>query len=553
MIDKSSKNQSLRDLFSSTHGIRIPNYQRSYSWEDKHCIQFLEDLVEQNGKHYYLGQLLFEVDNEIRYIIDGQQRLTTSVILISAITRRLKDLELDTTAIASLYLTDYFQTIRDDQILFKKCTRKYIAPKVTDLETLSQKRIVKAYNYFYENLPRNQEAISKILEALEGALITTFHIDSKVEATQVFEYQNNRGKDLSQFEVIKAYLMHQIYIQADTKSLANYAISDIESMVSKIYRNMESTENYFSESELLNITCNLSWSIKGNVSEVKEALSKSTGKIDWITGFFEMFEEITDNAKSVILNKRINEISNLFFVGNEVDWKIILIAIFNRAESDTSDFKVILKNLEILCFKMKLGDFRTDYLPKYAKSYFSGDSDISTLSSKIENAATCGFKWYWNDGGKFENIIINYFENEDYHYNRNVIKFILWQYENSIRATNKSGVLLDRLLYDEYTIEHIAPQTPSNTKYSDEFKNLYLHKAGNLALLTKSQNSKFNNKSFEHKKSLFQDTALSSYTEIRNNKNWTESEIQKRHSNLVTFINSYFYIRRSNNTVSSCT
>ena len=112
---------------------------------------------------------------------------------------------------------------------------------------------------------------------------------------------------------------------------------------------------------------------------------------------------------------------------------------------------------------------------------------------------------------------------------------------------------MDRLLYDEYTIEHIAPQTPSNCKYSDEFEKLYLHKAGNLALLTKSQNSKFNNKSFEYKRALFQDTALSSYTEIRNNTDWTESEILKRHSNLVMFINNYFNICSVNNSVSTST
>lgn len=50
--------ESIQQLFKSSESIRIPAYQRAYSWEKKQC---LEDLLEQKGKKYYLGQLL--VDN----------------------------------------------------------------------------------------------------------------------------------------------------------------------------------------------------------------------------------------------------------------------------------------------------------------------------------------------------------------------------------------------------------------------------------------------------------------------------------------------------------
>ena len=54
--------RTIRQLFQNLEEIRIPAYQRAYSWEQKHCEQFFEDLMEQNGKSYYLGQLLFEKD-----------------------------------------------------------------------------------------------------------------------------------------------------------------------------------------------------------------------------------------------------------------------------------------------------------------------------------------------------------------------------------------------------------------------------------------------------------------------------------------------------------
>jgi hypothetical protein len=99
---------------------------------------------------------------------------------------------------------------------------------------------------------------------------------------------------------------------------------------------------------------------------------------------------------------------------------------------------------------------------------------------------------------------------------------------------------LDKDLYDNYTIEHIRPQTPANEVYTEDFKNNFLHLAGNMALLTKSQNSKFGNKSFEEKRELFQDTALSSYTEIREKTQWTETEITERHQRISLFAKQYF-------------
>lgn len=158
----------------------------------------------------------------------------------------------------------------------------------------------------------------------------------------------------------------------------------------------------------------------------------------------------------------------------------------------------------------------------------------------IRTAAVSGFKWYWNDSDRFRNLIPNYFDKQTYHYNRNTIKYVLRQYENRIREKKKSGALLDKDLYDSYTIEYIKFQTPRTEKYSEEFEHNYLQIAGNLNFLTQSQNSKFNNKDFEEKRELYQDTALSSYTEIREKSQWTEIEIAERHKHISDFAKDYF-------------
>ncbi len=70
--------ENIQQLFISSESIRIPAYQRAYSWGDKQCIQFLEDLLKPKGKKYYLGQFFFEKDGNTLFIIDGQQRLTVT-------------------------------------------------------------------------------------------------------------------------------------------------------------------------------------------------------------------------------------------------------------------------------------------------------------------------------------------------------------------------------------------------------------------------------------------------------------------------------------------
>jgi hypothetical protein len=391
--------ESIQQLFKNSENVRIPAYQRAFSWGDKQCSQFLEDLLEQKGKKYYLGQILFEKDGNTLFIIDGQQRLTTTILFLSALAKIkiLKGENVD--QIRETYLTDVFKTIDDDQVIFKKVTQKHLVSAIDDTETISQKRIIEAFNFFEIELSKlDNENLDLIQKTLENAVISTFYITNKVEATQVFEYQNNRGKELSRFEVIKAYLMHQIYIQSTDNKQANNDIAEIQSIISKTYRYIEAVEGYFTENELLDNYCNLFFNIGGNIESIKEKLNKVENKSQWIKLFFENFVELAHSAKSIVSNKNQSDITNLFFVGNEANWKLVLLTLFYKGEVSGDKFKQILKLLEVLCFKLKLGDYRTDYLPNFAKKYFNPKDiyNIDNLYQDIKNVTETGFKWYWN-------------------------------------------------------------------------------------------------------------------------------------------------------------
>ncbi|MGG43770.1 DUF262 domain-containing protein, partial [Campylobacter jejuni] len=100
-------NNELKDLsqiFENDTIYKIPDYQRGYAWQKEQLEDFWEDLslIEKNSTHY-TGVLSLENingkekekelegrDGNLYYIVDGQQRITTSIILIWIILNNLK-------------------------------------------------------------------------------------------------------------------------------------------------------------------------------------------------------------------------------------------------------------------------------------------------------------------------------------------------------------------------------------------------------------------------------------------------------------------------------
>ena len=80
------------------------------------------------------------------------------------------------------------------------------------------------------------------MELVASAVVTTFEVRSKEQATQIFAFQNDRGKDLTNLEKLKAYLMHVVYVQSSL-GIQRESIKDVEDKFSDIYRLTESIKS----------------------------------------------------------------------------------------------------------------------------------------------------------------------------------------------------------------------------------------------------------------------------------------------------------------------
>lgn len=220
----------LKKLFdNSSSYYKVPEYQRAYEWDTNEkrkrnqVKEFWEDLNEfiESNSDFPMGNIIILKKGDEHEVVDGQQRLTTSLVLIKSIIEKLEELGYEKKAkeLKDKYVVfqekdyvrikfrpqEYDRNFWDDFIVYGKNNR---TP-----ETPSQKRIKEAKEFFDKSLrDLSFERIDKIREKIENSLLGVIELTDKREASSIFELQNDRGKALTNLDKIKAFFMHQIIV-----------------------------------------------------------------------------------------------------------------------------------------------------------------------------------------------------------------------------------------------------------------------------------------------------------------------------------------------------
>jgi hypothetical protein len=204
--------------------LKVPRFQRSYSWTEENIEEFLTDLSKARNDHssYFMGTIVLAEEHENppwKLIVDGQQRLTTTAILIVAIRDRL--IELGKIELANSINRDYLQ--RYDRKEEKEITRPIL--NATDLEIYTghldhlasptqNSTISTCYKICKEYVDRvspnkdNYEYLKRIIDQLESEVQVLLAVASGIpEAYVIFETLNDRGADLTTADLLKNYLL----------------------------------------------------------------------------------------------------------------------------------------------------------------------------------------------------------------------------------------------------------------------------------------------------------------------------------------------------------
>lgn len=546
----------------------IPPYQRAYSWgtkkdseRDKQVIQFITDLKEQKKK-YFFGHFLFAKNQEDEnkfFVIDGQQRLTTIVIFFSCLIKILNERKLngetfldkdgepiDFKRVEENFLQfgkrRKFKTVEYDDNYFENLIINHNQEIIAN--TNSKHKLSDAYSYLMETLRNESSAeILKWKNTIEDAVITTFEVNDKIQAAQIFGFQNDRGKDLTNLEKLKAFLMYQIYLNSDEANSID-AIKYVEREFSEIYEKTERLEKLDEDQVLSHYSTGFLKGWDSPLENIKKELSNTDDKEQWIKEFCTNLKNTFANAE--LIEKKANGNS---FLGDTLildasnSWALLLkIYHFHCKQNNATEiekYEYIFRLMEIALFKKDYAysGYQSNEFNTYAKHY---DGNIADLEAKLLYASKKGFQLYWT----FEENFIKYLKGNN-HYDK-LTRYLLWKYENHLRKIAKVAPMpcseyLNKIGARnlDNTLEHISPQNPDFTTYTEEFSTDCLNNLGNLVLMTLGKNAQLNNANPTDKAEGFQNSTLLSQKEVGDKikaaGKWTEEEITARQERIVYF------------------
>ncbi|QKF66541.1 DUF262 domain-containing protein [Arcobacter venerupis] len=594
---------SLKDIFS--HGKRsfvIPEYQRGYSWEKKQREDLLIDIENLfiSSYRHYTGTIVASYKRteevEIYDIVDGQQRLTTIVILLAVIYNQKKLTVINQNELFSYFIAtgvDKGNTIRKFSLnsLLDNFFYKHIILENQDNEeilTKSHFNISNAFDEFSIWLKETNYNHNEIYRIITERLGLLFYAPKDgAEIGIMFEVINNRGKKLSELEKIKNYLIY--YSEKNNVKDLKTTIDSNWGIILKNLNQAGYTSNDAENSFLRNCWIVFADTNKSRSYYVYDTLKEwypANDKTKWQTlkDFVLFLANASYTYQYIFGKKDIQEISKI-----EKKWLSymslhasiasilpIIIALFERVDNQ-EERGVILELLEKLNFRYygsgiaNRADTSQGDLFWYAHKFFNSYDNYNEEKTFIYDT-----NWLINKLKSFieskahDQLFIEYLtldKDEDYdYYGWNNIRFFLANYEEFLRKKHDRSTDLCKILAsqdknaknDYYHKEHIWARKEFSV--TDDINNINKRRLGNFVLLEPSINISVSNDRVEDKiieyfkktqdqpdtymlrelKSIF-DKSLEEINSQRTKKTWKfwhelyENFLDKREEKLINF------------------
>lgn len=555
----------------------IPVYQRNYTWTaNKEVKQYFDDLENVlTGKYvkHFMGILIY-LDTPMSAfsrefsIIDGQQRLTTTFLILYAVKNLMKEskMDMEATQLEQQYLTNSYVP---DNLKYK------LKPLVADdmvyqqivndeIDSIKEKssNVYKNYIWIKERISflLKSYSFNDILLSLDKLYVVCVPVVKSDSPQKIFESINSTGAKLVASDLIRNYILMDIdsttqekyyniywkkleeyigndsnklelffrmYLACKTQTLSNIksVYSDFKEWYSNeledntpeiILKDIVKYAKYYSYIYTKQID-SLDENIRESVADFRNILSDMPAPL--LMEMYALYDSIDEEGNKLINATQFNEIINL------VNVYLIRRAICGLDTSDiTRMFPVILKDILRDCG----GTYNN--IVEYAKK-----SIVNKQRGKSARMPD-------------DNELRTYLETANVYNLRVHLRVILDKIET---YNNPAPVNLKKL-----SVEHLMPQTPTKEwltvlNIDEDTYESYVHRLGNLTLATKVDNSKMQNKPWDYKKAILEDTShLTINKEILKKEKWGIEEITERNKYLIEqIIALYPYIPASDDVI----
>ena len=283
-----AKRLTILEFWEDNDYINIPRYQREYSWEKENIKTLLSDI----HKDYYLGNIISYKDCNGSEIIDGQQRIITTFLILIAIRNITSNVDLKKDIEKIIYFNDECKLRLKDRI--GSAGRNILNFILDDEDNIPD--LVKNYNEI-----QNYNFIKKMIKSMDLELIYTNLINSLVveisftknisDAHEMFVNVNTKGKPLTEIEILKSQLFKYLLSRPNS----DYYKEKWQEMLNNIPKKEYST--YVSDSYLQYLFINSSNDdIIKTSGTVKENFMLLLKIIDSRQKALNIFNLMTDNG-----------------------------------------------------------------------------------------------------------------------------------------------------------------------------------------------------------------------------------------------------------------
>lgn len=545
----------LRDFIGTNKVLfRIPVYQRNYDWSRTNCERLLDDIREiiRSGDKHFLGTIVFMSAKSGGFalqeytIIDGQQRLTTLMLILKALS-----------VVAQNNGDSCYQEIEEQYLHNKYCDEEYkvkLKPIKSDnnqfLFLLEDKQedmdedthIYQNYNFFKERFDAwaaDGVSPSKVLDALTKLEIVEIVLTKGEDDPQViFESINSTGLELTNADLIRNFLLmnvenqEQLYedywlaIEKTLRKKMDYSNLDDFFMLYIMYKTSKSVKSRYLYNRFVQLFKDSGYTQQSILAELRYYAE--------IYGAF-----IYGSPKySTTINRLLQSLRTL----NQTTCYPFLLHVFDDFNNNVIDGKTLQQVLQfILSYLLRRlvcgvpsNSLRGLFIYLYNRIFKVTSNKKKYYQTLNKFLFTVTTKDAITSESEFERAL----KTANIYGNPSLCRFLLLDIEN--------GDVKEVLQAQNLTIEHVMPQTLSAdwSYIKPEEHEEYVHTLGNLTVT--GYNPELSNKSFKEKCEIIRDNskAVKLNSDILDKKTWTIADIQSRATRLAKIIVDRYKIER---------
>ena len=525
-------NSSIADLFNNDLFYAVPEFQRPFSWEKDQFEELIDDLIAADrSKEYFLGTIVYFREDGARMVVDGQQRLTSLMILLACLRDRIED-EKTKVGLQNLIIQpeDKVREIPErDRLVVRDHAmfHKMIAVRDGTLEVYDRRdfddpsaRYILARDIFVDRLQKlDQKSLLDLMRHVSNrCLLIYLEADSFEEAFKLFEIVNDRGKQLRRIDLLKSYNLQPDFVpnkvtriqlakqwDQDESSIGEKKFESLFNILRLVYTKSKPAEDLYSE-------------FRKRIFETGK-LGRGPDFFSAVSEYVSLYSSIFDDRDFLKGDALENHFRALMSIMDSelstFEWRACVLS-FAKKFGRTSIYEFVLAIEKLVLFHA-IDGVRKD------ERYTDFTSILTSIEKEKKPTDVIG-------GIKVDLDRLETRLASDDIYKKPYEKYVL------LRLELAAAELKSIREFTAKTTEHVFPQTPEvggewDKAATAEERRKFINKLGNLVLLSQGKNSAASNREFADKKATYLSPRVSDFprsNQVLGYETWTAEIILER-------------------------